>query len=339
MECAQVAVTPKAAMIADPRFNYAPEHWFAFNDEMTETKWKDEWKKSSDEDDIFLSTSDAGYLQSVYELAFLPALTDLQSNGATVEAGNMKMPGGLTTYNARGSEQNCDYMCRNYDPFNENAAAFEALHGMYQSGVSGMKVNPYSDSTNVLMAAFANTPIDWRCASTNTTFDFCRKIRPANVDVSTFNKKYAWNSYNESAQLFWYDLEEAAGNFIYQTHLQGNHDSWLTTWRKLDWYADDSNPYRFLGVDMDPSGTRLWGADRKFLYGFWRDCFEAKQQLFLIFVRAEPLLLGGGSADQLPPQLGARAVALVWRDPNTVQGQAVNGYPHRTRLLFYKPLD
>ena len=53
----------------------------------------------------------------------------------------------------------------------------------------------------------------------------------------------------------------------------------------------------------------------------------------------EPLLLGGGTADQLPPQLGARAVALVWRDPATSTSGTENGYPHRTRLLFYKPLD
>ena len=49
-------------------------------------------------------------------------------------------------------------------------------------------------------------------------------------------------------------------------------------------------------------------------------------------------MLGGGTADQLPPQLGARAVALVWRDPTTSSG-TTGGYPHRTRLLFYRPLD
>ena len=95
------------------------------------------------------------------------------------------------------------------------------------------------------------------------------------------------------------------------------------------------------GTDMQMSGDtdELWDADRKYLYGFWRDCFAAKQQLFLIFVRAEPLLLGGGTADQLPPQIGARAVALVWRDPSTSSTGTSNGYPHRTRLLFYRPLD
>jgi hypothetical protein len=57
-----------------------------------------------------------------------------------------------------------------------------------------------------------------------------------------------------------------------------------------------------------------------------------------VFVRAEPLMLGGGTADQMPPQLGARAVALVWRSPST-SGSTTSGYPHRTRILFYRPLD
>ena len=112
---------------------------------------------------------------------------------------------------------------------------------------------------------------------------------------------------------------------------------WKSVWNDLGWYNDGEG--EFLGVKTTGNTDEMWDADRKFLYGFWRDCFDAKQQLFLIFVRAEPLLLGGGTADQLPPQLGARAVALVWRDPATATSGTENGYPHRTRLLFYKPLD
>ena len=51
-------------------------------------------------------------------------------------------------------------------------------------------------------------------------------------------------------------------------------------------------------------------------------------------------MLGGGTADEMPPQLGARAVALVWRDAEAPRnGATENGYPHRTRLLFYRPLE
>ena len=48
---------------------------------------------------------------------------------------------------------------------------------------------------------------------------------------------------------------------------------------------------------------------------------------------------------QTPPQLGGRAVALVWRDPtvtrNDVSGTQTSGgpRPHRTRILFYRQFD
>jgi hypothetical protein len=52
--------------------------------------------------------------------------------------------------------------------------------------------------------------------------------------------------------------------------------------------------------------------------------------------------MGGEGVGQTPPQLGARAVALVWRDPNATvssNDEGINGYPHRTRVLFYRQLD
>jgi len=53
--------------------------------------------------------------------------------------------------------------------------------------------------------------------------------------------------------------------------------------------------------------------------------------------------MGGGALNTIPPQLGGRAVALVWRDPTaTPDSEArggVHGYPHRTRVLFYKTLE
>jgi hypothetical protein len=111
-------------------------------------------------------------------------------------------------------------------------------------------------------------------------------------------------------------------------------DNWKTAWNRIDWYSLCKDGKVFPNIDMEGNTDELWDVDRKFLYGFWRDCFDAKQQLFIIFVRAEPLMLGGGTADQLPPQLGARAVAVVWRDPSPG-----SNYPHRTRILFYRPLD
>jgi hypothetical protein len=81
-------------------------------------------------------------------------------------------------------------------------------------------------------------------------------------------------------------------------------------------------------------GVDLHAIDRKYLHAFWKESFDYRQQLFLIFVRAEPAMMGSGAVGQVPPQLGGRAVALVWRDPFAKQLG-----PHKTRVLFYRQLD
>ncbi|MBR1921056.1 MAG: hypothetical protein IJ829_03500 [Kiritimatiellae bacterium] len=335
-----IEISPKAVMVGDPRFNYAPEHWFAWdNDNLTAAEWLDNnYTGGDDRDgDIFLATSDQGYLQSKYELAFLPRFTNLRTFGNTLSSGNLQPianAGNLDTFFARGKELNRALMWTSYDPVDLDEGAFEDLP--FTSEGTGMKVNPYSDSTNVLMAAFANTPIDWRRASTNLMDGASEDY--AAMGAAEFNKKYAWNGYSSGGKFDWEDLERIAGRFMDRTRASGN-SGWKSVWNKLGWYDAGKDGDQFLGERMQGDTDDFWDADRKFFYGFWRDCFDAKQQLFLIFVRAEPLLLGGSSADQLPPQLGARAVALVWRDPSTATTGTTGGYPHRTRLLFYKPLD
>lgn len=336
-----IAIEPKAAMIGDPRFNYAPEHWFRHDSQnLSAQEWTNMLKTDGyigageHDGDIFLATSDAGYLQSIYELAFLPRFTNISTSGGDAILGKYQQPGSgnLQTFPDKGSERNKHLMWASYDPIDMDEQAFEDLP--FTSEGTGMKVNPYSNSTNVLMAAFANTPVDWRHASTNfmdgATEDY------AAMDVKSFNQKYAWNDYSTGGAFAWEDLKKVAGKFMDRVRASGN-SGWKSVWNDLGWYGGGDE--EFLDMKMTGDTDKLWEADRKFLYGFWRDCFDAKQQLFLIFVRAEPLLLGGGTADQLPPQLGARAVALVWRDPATSTSGTENGYPHRTRLLFYKPLD
>jgi len=339
-----MSISPAAIMVPDPRHNHAPENWYAEPaGNITKSKWLEtNLVGGNDRDgDIFMATSDAGYLQSVYELAFLPRFTNLETVGNYGNSGNYNIPQNNWNNNeyasGAGDTLNANFMWRTYDPIGDNETAFENLP--FTSEGTGMKVNPYSDSTNVLMAAFANTPVDWRRASTNHmegVTDY------ATMSVADFNKKYAWNEYSEGGKFAWEDLQKVAGHFMWRMRNAGN-SSWQTVWNDIDWYGLCSDGKVFAsggGQDMEMSGTtdEIWDVDRKFFYGYWRDCFAAKQQLFLIFVRAEPLMLGGGTADQMPPQLGARAVALVWRDPATPSG-ATGGYPHRTRLLFYRPLD
>ncbi len=103
-------------------------------------------------------------------------------------------------------------------------------------------------------------------------------------------------------------------------------------------------------------------AEKKFLYSFWRSCFGVDRQLFFIFVRAEANALGGPGSGT-PAQLGGRAVALVWRDPDPLEGgvdytQKQNAFqngvynaaleqqyyderrqPHRMRVLFYHQFE
>ena len=137
---------------------------------------------------------------------------------------------------------------------------------------------------------------------------------------------------NNNAKIDWEDLEDIAGTF--QSNAQAralNGGSWEDAWDNLGWGEEE-----FCGLPADADISKsLSGVDRKYLYGFWRDSFANRQQLFLIFLRAEPTMMGGGSIGQTPPQLGARAVALVWRNPET--GTA--GQPHRMRVLFYRQFD
>jgi hypothetical protein len=121
---------------------------------------------------------------------------------------------------------------------------------------------------------------------------------------------------------------------------------WETVYDDWDW-TPIGTPFSWSG---DSSFTdQLDSIDCRFLYSFWRGCFANRQQLFLVFVRAESTALGGSGEGQIPPQQGGRAVALVWRDPETPNGgndtaqidsTGGNGYrPHRTRILFYHQFD
>ena len=113
----------------------------------------------------------------------------------------------------------------------------------------------------------------------------------------------------------------------------------------------DADPLRgrYSGDDGDTACCdTLHDVDRMFLHSYWRDCFANKQQLFLIFVRAESTALGG-AGEGTPAQQGGRAVALVWRDPMppTVEDVYENNdkvyhkdrHPHKMRVLFYRQFD
>ncbi len=78
---------------------------------------------------------------------------------------------------------------------------------------------------------------------------------------------------------------------------------WETAFDSLAWEdgaKTGDNQFALFGVnDLE---TPLHMVDRKFLYGFWRHCFQNRQQLFLVFLRAAPLPVGGALGWPLSPE-------------------------------------
>ena len=352
MSPVQADVAPKGLLCGDPRWNWAPEHWFEYED-VSKPNWLQNCGKGVDnrDRDIFMATSDASYLQSIYELAFLPRLAgDFRPDNELY--GNMVAPddGRNDWATSFGGARNSHLMWRTYRPFKVGNIArddFESIGFISDGG--GTRLNPYSDSENVLMAAFANTPVDWWAASANTETGPATGERKA----ADFNKKYAFSKMNSTAKFDWEDLERIAARFRSAMQTQTTVDGWEGAYNDL-WAQDGTNPDSLMGATLEGDTDDLFGVDRKFLYGYWRDCFAVKQQLFLIFVRAEPMMMGGGAIGQTPPQLGARAVALVWRNPfrssksyattadgveDAPQATVPANAPHQTRILMYRQFD
>ena len=179
-----------------------------------------------------------------------------------------------------------------------------------------MTVSPYADA-DMLMAAFANTPYDWIVASENTELT---------LDAG---RKYCFGPSSSEAKIEWKERQQISTSIKNEI---GSNVNWMNRFRDANgWDSDD-----FFGVNL---GEEFHDVDRKFLYSYWRNCLGNDQQLFLVFVRAEPTVMGGGSANNTPSQLGARAVALVWREPVSTIPSNAPPHPHRMRILFYHQFE
>jgi len=363
-----LAIAVPRVICNDPRYNHQPENWYTISGTgLQEQDWINETAKmlgqNGCDSDFYMFTSDQGRMQSVYELAFLPRLTGLTYEtkvnpfwGNYIDSQNAAARSRNTFGNAASDALDYKSMWRTYRCFASNGNAADPFEEIgLTCGENGPKVNPYSDSKKVLMAAFANTPHDWRVTSTDKEY----AVIPAGEmgDAATFNKKHAWNAYSadQTGKMCWDCLEDLADRLMAKVrdpNVQASAKSegmevWDYAFSDLDWSADKRKILDSM-EQLDDDDADLYSVDKKFLYGFWHDCFSARQQLFLIFVRAEPMMMGGGVKGQIPPQLGARAVALVWRDPTATTGTRtikVNGQdvtvpnPHRTRILFYHQFD
>ena len=354
----------------DPRWNFAPENFVLNTGSLSESQFLTDCGVGVEgrDGDIFMFVSNQGYLQSISELAMLPrsALEFGGGNETTGECGFTFDRSDFVT--DRTQLKNWPLMWRTYRLWNQDGYASDDLYdffGVFDGG-RGARVNPYTDSIDAFMAALANTPYSWWAASTN--YNATGKSAVPDDDAEQFNKKYAFSAMNNEAKFDWKDLKLVAQNLSAAMRQNENGD-WIGCetsggWENLNWGGGANNDVDLAGAQFQGDTCDLYDVDRKFLYGYWRDCFAAKQQLFLVFVRAEPLMMGGGQIGQTPPQLGARAVALVWRSPSpgSVGGIVASGdktvlkkyapqsaqadierieagFPHRTRVLFYRQFD
>ena len=360
---------------ADPRFNWAPENWVAMNsgDGQGGNATKDEWIKKlgadgkqsgglmtqADRDhDIFMFTSDQEYLQSIGELAFLPFVG--WGAGGGFETYRDQFRGefdGSSVANRINKLDTCtcyNMFWKTYNPFDDPIYSFDGRMEVV-SGRGDFRANPFSDDIRVLLAALANTPYDYYIASTNASTDV-NKFTEADMNESlnhAFNDKGSVARFEDD--VVW-DIADVIHDKFQAKARSGSFD-WVDAFDDLAWFDGNKcgeEQLEFLGVELDDP---LYGVDRKFLYSYWRECFQNRQQLFLVFIRAEPLSVGGSSGDSLAnAQLGARGVALVWRDPQPPQANrgdrtalgnvtswrtgGVNGpRPHRTRVLFYHQFE
>ncbi len=373
--------SPKAVATVDPRYNYAPEDWFVWDQSgITPEAWL---KKVGDagffnvgderDPDIFMFTSNQGYLQSLGEIAFLPRLSE-RRRGGNAPALLQKTPGNGNYASVPGEILNnrCAWRTHIVDREFYDACA-EA--GIGKSTSHLQTVNPYTDSPTILSAAIADTPCDyWTTgrivAGTEDKLDdefqkIVDTLGDDNFKIKTKDcPKYVFGKDNResSSRMEPKDVFAIANNLASFVRGAAPALSWETAYDELfdqqiaildgggDYKRTDDNAENFMGV-TDLQDCPLYSIDRKFLYSYWRDCFSNKQQLFLIFVRAEATALGG-PGEGTPSQQGGRAVALVWRDPNASTGNGRDGAnddrqtsylttrrPHRMRVLFYHQFD
>lgn len=337
-----LGLSPQTYLTDDPRYNFAAENWYSVD--AGSGSLGEAWLgqitcgNSNDKDsDIFMSVSNQGYLQDPGELAFLPRVSGFNPSGGDLEmkpiisAATGKIPTGLTDLG------NVNQMWRTYGCFG-NLGDNEVDNLRLVSPVRGFRVNPFTDDEVVKLAPFMNTPYDWWAAGTNQTDSIKRKM--INRDGTTTSPeaalKYSFSEWGSEAKVEFQYMAQLA-DAVSRAFRSGATDGtpWYRTWKNADWWLGDSAT-SICGVDLH---RQLHDVDRKFLCSYWRKCYANAQQLYIVFFRAEPVVLGGGVGDgNAPAQLGARGVAVVWREPTDKTGAAADA-PHRMRILFYHQFD
>ena len=338
----EMQFTPGTYLTDDPRYNYAAENWYPETGDASGALGADWLQKvqaanyADNANDIFMSVSNQGYLQDAGEFAFLPMVcgfnnpTEMQP---VVNAQNGTIPADI------GSLANHALMWRTYNVWGNDDNNVDNLK--LTQPPTGFHINPYSSDDIIKLAPFMNTPYDWWAAGTNLSDEVKSKM----IDEDGYSPnmettlKYTIGPRGTEMQVDKDKIKELADaiSSAIRSNTEGN---WYDAYRTLDWNGGSDT--EICGVDL---GIKLHDVDRKYLYSYWRKCYANQQNLFLIFFRAEPVVLGGGVGEgQTPAQLGAKGVALVWRDPKKPENASSDKAeddtpPHKTRILFYHQFD
>ena len=367
--------TQKAYIANDPRYNWAPEQWYATEQgDNPKNLWFENVKRFREnnawcDSDIFMSVSDQGYMQSMYEWMMIPQVRSLGDSSnpewGALEGSTGAYNGVVRTSYDQVAHRNLMWRTYRSDAFYANDAGWGSIDVLpFDEAVSGLRVNPYTDITNIMFGAFANMPRDWWAAGTNDLATSEKNYMKASS--ASFKKDYLFDwscTYKDVFAVTDYWMKTFRGKdreTLYRA------DDWMTVFEDaVDWCRGEiiyTPPAAADATAVTDIMQELTMAERKFLYGYLKGCFANRSQLFLVFVRAEAAA-GGGSGS------GARAVALVWRDPNaplengsmpagrgednagiylkTQNNQTEAAWrlskrkhpPHRTRVLFFHQFD
>ena len=448
----------KSCYAVDPRYNWAPENWwFSEEDSPTVKKWyeavfkeggildmlvKNEFgvitgnPRGDRARDPFLFVSNNGYLQSIGELAFLPHVSEIDNTTESGFALHTAYNGDLRIAKGDNYDDLKTMPCaraawRSYQTYRTNPNAFEFGANLYRRGLvnapQGFYVNPFTQEREVMLAAVAQTPLNYWVTGTNNTGAVQGKDKKEKLKIAdTFDANTQYHA-DIVAEYMMHRFDDLSRMIKFTSNPSGKNQSymiqkvWEDLFDALDWagrlkegttvkdvyeelndylqggggvsnYKDmytKENGYGALNsvvtgsnrpvIELDVSravhadeyadplyyfrgrqqpdnknpraNSYVCDVDRMFLHSYWRDCFANKQQLFLIFVRAEATALGG-AGEGTPAQQGGRAVALVWRDPGAPSGSDVwesessgftendvKRHPHKMRVLFYRQFD
>ena len=129
------------------------------------------------------------------------------------------------------------------DPIYEMADG--AGNRIFDDDGRGPRVNPYTDSTDIFMAAIGNTPYDYWAASTNTSSNIKEQ---ANGFASNPSEalKHCFNNDSPLAKVT--DKEMSGIASIMHSAMINGGRNWLAAYNSLDWYGveSDGDPQSFL---------------------------------------------------------------------------------------------